>query len=333
MTKVGIIVNPEAGKDIRRIVAEAEFISNFTKMNVLKRIVIGLDYTGVDEVILAPDYGGISEAVFESLKSRVSTSLAMIDMVVKGTVEDTIRASRLLREEAVDIIMSLGGDGTLRAVFKGAGHVALAHIPLGTNNALGAFYEPTTLGMITGLVVKGKIPRSQVFTKLKTVKALIDDVTTDLGLADLAVAEGAFTGSRAIWDVEGIKYVAITKGEPSSVGLTSLAGFLEPISLEDDYWLFVELGYGFRCPIVLAPGLICEVKVKHYTKKSIGELVELPQLSRPHVLAFDGEREVVVPSGACLTIKVDRDGPPLLRFERAFKLLKEKFKLTEALES
>jgi len=67
MSKVGIIANPASGKDIRRLVSFATGISNIEKTNILKRVILGLDSVGVEEVIMMPDYFGFAHKIREAL--------------------------------------------------------------------------------------------------------------------------------------------------------------------------------------------------------------------------------------------------------------------------
>ena len=52
---VGIIANPAAGKDIRRLVAHARYVPNQEKVNVLRRLLAGLEAAGVRRVVMMPD--------------------------------------------------------------------------------------------------------------------------------------------------------------------------------------------------------------------------------------------------------------------------------------
>ena len=49
-----------AGKDIRRLVAHGRYVSNNEKVNTLRRLFVGLDSVGVEQVLMMPDYDGIS---------------------------------------------------------------------------------------------------------------------------------------------------------------------------------------------------------------------------------------------------------------------------------
>ena len=60
-TLVGIIANPASGKDIRRLVAHGSTFDNNEKINIVRRVLLGLDAAGVSEVAYLPDTYGIVE--------------------------------------------------------------------------------------------------------------------------------------------------------------------------------------------------------------------------------------------------------------------------------
>ncbi|HEY5871002.1 MAG TPA: ATP-NAD kinase, partial [Candidatus Tectomicrobia bacterium] len=43
MACVGIIANPSSGKDIRRLVAHGSVFNNNEKVNIVRRVLLGLD--------------------------------------------------------------------------------------------------------------------------------------------------------------------------------------------------------------------------------------------------------------------------------------------------
>ncbi|MDA8212194.1 MAG: ATP-NAD kinase, partial [Clostridia bacterium] len=51
MSTVGIIANPASGKDIRRLVAHATVVDNIEKVNLVRRILLGLQAVGVKQVL------------------------------------------------------------------------------------------------------------------------------------------------------------------------------------------------------------------------------------------------------------------------------------------
>ena len=66
METVGIIANPAAGKDIRRLVAQGRFIPNQEKVNILKRILAGLDAVGVEQIVMMPDMAMLGKGALDN---------------------------------------------------------------------------------------------------------------------------------------------------------------------------------------------------------------------------------------------------------------------------
>ena len=67
----------------------------------------------------------------------------MLDLPVTGQAADSAEAARRFCTAGARCIIVLGGDGTVRAVSKGAGDVPLLPISTGTNNVLPSFVEGT----------------------------------------------------------------------------------------------------------------------------------------------------------------------------------------------
>ena len=67
MSSVGIIANPSAGKDIRRLVASGRVISNQEKANIITRFVKGLSFKGVKELYFMPDKSGLFRPCLEAV--------------------------------------------------------------------------------------------------------------------------------------------------------------------------------------------------------------------------------------------------------------------------
>ena len=55
MSTVGIIVNPNAGKDIRRLVTPATHTSDVTKVGIVRRAIVAAAEAGAERILLAPD--------------------------------------------------------------------------------------------------------------------------------------------------------------------------------------------------------------------------------------------------------------------------------------
>ena len=59
MSSVGIIANPRAGKDIRRLVAHGSILDTQEKVYIVRRAILGIQGAGANEVVLFPDPANI----------------------------------------------------------------------------------------------------------------------------------------------------------------------------------------------------------------------------------------------------------------------------------
>ena len=53
MGLVGIIANPAASKDIRRLVAQGRVVPDWEKVNTVRRVMLGLQAVGVERVAVS----------------------------------------------------------------------------------------------------------------------------------------------------------------------------------------------------------------------------------------------------------------------------------------
>ena len=139
---VGIIANPVSARDIRRVIANANSLQVADRANIVLRALAALAACGVAEVVMMPDMAA-SGHVLRGIDSRRCGEtrfprLSFLEMPVTGTVDDTLRAARLMRAAGVAAIVVLGGDGTHRAVVTECGTMPIAGISTGTNNAFPA---------------------------------------------------------------------------------------------------------------------------------------------------------------------------------------------------
>ena len=132
MTPVGIIANPTDGKDIRRVIAHASVFDNNEKVNILRRILVELDAAGVRDILIMPDAFGVGTRALARLE--LESRAMLIEMPITSTARNSTRAAELLRAAGAGCIITLGGDGTNRAVALACGEVPLLPISTGTNN-------------------------------------------------------------------------------------------------------------------------------------------------------------------------------------------------------
>ena len=322
MATVGIIANPASGKDIRRLVAHGSVFDNHEKVNIVRRVLSGLEAAGVDKVFFMPDYFGIVSKALEGVQVRVEAR--PLEMRLDGTQDDSTLAARLLAEAGAGCIVTLGGDGTNRAVSKGSVAVPLMPISTGTNNVFPSMVEGTIAGLAAGVVATGAVLIEQATFPTNRMDILIEDEPVDLALVDVAVYDDPFVASRAIWDMDKVRELVLSRAAPSSVGLSSIGGCLYCSQLDDRHGAYIRLAgpeeeeegcLEITAPV--GPGLVAPVRVSAFRLLDIDDEVEVHL--NPSVLALDGEREVQVRRGQRTSIRLSYRGPRVVDVNRALQ--------------
>lgn len=319
MSKVGIIANPAAGKDIRRLVTYATVIGNTKKVDIVRRVILALNSTGVDEVLAMPDlYQLVGRALDGIKKNELRCQVSIMDMAVNSSAEDSIRAARLMKEQGVDCIITVGGDGTNRVVARGCGLVPIVPISTGTNNVFPFMVEGTTAGLVAGIIARGIVDQAKFTTTTKKLNIIKNNRLIDLALIDVVVMDEIFIGSKAIWDLSRVKEVFATQGHPSYIGMTSIGGSLHPIRAEDDQGFYLRIGKGnTKVKAAIAPGIIREVEIEKFRVLNLKDRVKITD--KPALLALDGEREVEIYPQDEMEIELCRDGPRVVKMKEALE--------------
>lgn len=303
---VGLIANPAAGRDIRRLTAHASIVPNHEKAAIVRRVLHGLAAAGVDLVAYLADNVGIVAAALDGAAPPLP--MDALPHRAHGVTSDSTEAARLMAEAGVGAIVTLGGDGTNRAVAAGCGDVPLVAISTGTNNVVPTMVDGTVAGLAAGLVASGAVPAEHVAPRTKRVEVTAGEAT-DFALIDVAACADPFVGARAIWDPARVRAVVLTRAAPWSVGLSAIGGQLDAVGPDEPAALYVELGPGVEVMATIAPGMVARVAVADWRRLELGEPVSLA--GRAHTVALDGERELVVRDGEA-TAAVTRTGPRLV---------------------
>ena len=313
MPTVGIIANPASGKDIRRLVAHGSVFDNQEKVNILRRILLALDAVEVSQAIFMPDYYGLGVRALDGLKLSLAGSF--LDMPVRSNDQDSTEAAQRFRDLGVGCIITLGGDGTNRAVAKGCGQVPLVPISTGTNNVFPFMIEGTVAGLAAGLVATGAVDVEQVTFTSKRLEVRSDDGLVDMALIDVVVCMDLFIGSRAVWDPTRIREVVLTSAQPGSIGMSAVGSFLHPFDFRDAVGMYLEIGgEGSQVLAPIAPGLIVPVGVRRYRLLALEEEVVLN--SEPCTIALDGERTIEAGRDQRLTVRLTSQGPRVVDIRR-----------------
>jgi predicted polyphosphate/ATP-dependent NAD kinase len=321
MSTVGIIANPAAGKDIRRLVAHGRVVSNQEKANILRRVFAGVVSTGADRILVMPDHSGLARPAAHDVEGQIK--IDYVEMPVADHQGASTNAARAMAEQGADCIVTLGGDGTNRVVAKGCGEVPLVPISTGTNNVFPANTEGTLAGIAAGYVATGLVSRDEVCRRSKRIEIYVDDKLTDDALVDAAVSNQMFVGARAVWDTKTLQAMFLTRAEPASIGLSSIGSRLTPVSIDEECGLYIRLvgepgpnATTVRAPI--APGTISEVEILDWRKIAPGEKIDITL--QPGTIALDGEREVELLPDQKVYASLSMDGPWVVDVPKAMLL-------------
>ncbi|MBV7338778.1 NAD(+)/NADH kinase [Chloroflexi bacterium TSY] len=315
MTTVGIIANPASGKDIRRLVAHGSVFDNDEKVSIVRRVLLGLDAIGVEQVWLMPDRFGIGLKALDGLKLKLDT--ALLEMHPRFDQEDSLRAAEMMVARGAGCLVTLGGDGTNRVVSKSSGHVPLMPISTGTNNVFPVMIEGTIAGLAAGLAARGladgaisRAPRIEVLTEA-------GGEAEDIALVDAVVYAEHFIATRAIWEPAKIRDIILTRAEPGNIGLSAVGAHLLVEPLPSGHGLFLHVASGGQAVMApIAPGLMRNVDVKECRILAPGEEIVL-QYAEPSVLALDGERERSLNPDMATSIRINVDGPRVVDAQAA----------------
>ena len=312
-TVVGIIANPASGRDIRRLTSRASVFPNAEKASMIVRAIAGLEAAGVRDVLVMPDNGSISGIVFRALGlsgDQASDGPRFVDMPVDGSAADTLRATERMCEAGATALIVLGGDGTHRAVAARSGKVPLLALSTGTNNAFPEMREATVAGLAAGLIASGAVPPTAGVRQNKLLRVSCDG-RDDIALVDACVTTNPYVGSRAVWDCTQIDELFVTFAGADGIGLSAIAGQLEPVPRGAPHGLHVRCALPAQTPrrvlAAIAPGLVAEVGVRDYAR--LMPYAPMVLTGRSGTIALDGEREIEFDTASHIEVRLDPHGP------------------------
>jgi predicted polyphosphate/ATP-dependent NAD kinase len=316
MPLVGIIANPASGKDIRRLIAYGSPFDNAEKVRIVRRVLLGLAALGVGGVCYMPDTYGIVERALSQIEFPFPV-WPVADRV-RGAPEDTTAAARSMALQKAACIVTLGGDGTNRAVVKGTASVPLLPISTGTNNVFPAKVEGTLAGLAAALVARRHVSLKRGTYRSSLLEVVKDRRVVDLALVDAAVIDDPFVGSRAVWDMQKVRQIFLNRAEPASLGLSAIGGFLRPVPAEAAEGLYLELGGNGRAVVApVAPGVLKPVAIHRQRVMKVGQA--FPIGAAPSVLALDGERELEIHPGERIVVRLAAEGPRVIDVDRTLQ--------------
>lgn len=172
----------------------------------------------------------------------------------------------------------------------------------------------------------GRLDLAEVSVSSKILNVYVDDELRDIALIDVALSKERFVASKAIWDMDTLFEVFLTRAEPASIGLSSIGARLEAVSLADEGGLRYSIadseepedGPSRTVLAPIAPGVVPPVVISSWQRMADGERYSI--VKRDCTVALDGERAFSVNRTQQLEIEVRRDGPPIIDVELALKV-------------
>lgn len=319
MPSIAIVVNPMAGRDVRRVAARASTMTFEAKRDAVARIAAGADAVGVTDIFVAAEPFRLAAVALEwmPLKSRVH----VLRTPLANAAADTGAAVAAFLAHGATTIVSLGGDGTNRAIARAAVDVDLVPLSTGTNNVFPTLAEPTAAGMAAGLAARGALPED-LRPRCKLIHLAGADGAQDLAVVDAALLADDFTGNMRPFDAERLRRILLTRAEPDAIGTSPIGGFLDVVTAEDECGLLLDVvpngsaSRSRRVAAPLSPGWFREVRVADVRRVPFGALVSF---SGTGVLALDGDREHKLTPARSLRAVIRRDGPRVVRIAAALR--------------
>ncbi|MFK7912528.1 MAG: NAD(+)/NADH kinase [Pseudomonadales bacterium] len=315
---LAICVNPMSGRDVRRLAARATNMTHEAKRDLVARIAAGADAAGVSDIYVTREPYNIAAMALEMMPLRAQVHV--LDVPLKADASDTERGVRAFLDAGVRTMVSLGGDGTNRAIVRALGeHCAdttLLPLSTGTNNVFPVLTEPTIVGVAAGLHCRGKLTDSTLRRRAKVLHITganaRGEAVQDVGLIDAVLLLRDHVGNLLPFDAERIPQMLLTRAESDAIGMSPIGGLIEEVLEHEDAGLLVQMGSGADSKTFLAPvspGLFKPVSVRSTQRLPL----DTPVLfNGPGVLALDGDRDHKIPDGGGLSVVIRRDGPWIL---------------------
>lgn len=314
--KIALCVNPMSGRDVRRLAARASNMTHEAKRDIVARVAAGADAAGVTDIYIAREPFRIASMALDLMP--INARVHIIDVPITNSAKDTELAVQRFKAEGCNTMVSLGGDGTNRAIVRACCDIDLIPISTGTNNVFPVLMEPTIAGMVAGLNCLGKFDNAP--SELKQAAKVLHLQTpnaSDVGLIDAVMLLNDHVGNLLPFDAQRLSRMVLTRAEPNAIGMSPIGGYIDPVYAQDDVGLVVDMGAGGAEILApLSPGFYKSVSVLGTHRVEFGEEVIL---QGPGVVALDGDRDHKITARETAVVSVRRDGPKVLDVDVAMR--------------
>ena len=281
------------------------------KRDIVARIAAGADSVGVNEIYIVDEPFRIASMALDwmPLKAKVVT----LGIELHHDATDTERAVRAFVGEGVEVIVSLGGDGTNRIIARSAPQMELIPLSTGTNNVFPSMVEPTSAGVVAALAAMGRFSDDGargIRNRAKVLHTAFSDGISDIALIDAVQLRDDYVGNLLPYDETKLKKILLTRALPDTVGMSPVGGLISVVEEKDDFGLLVEVSEREDPEIVirvpLSPGFFKDVAIAGSQRVDLGEKVTF---EGEGILALDGDREHKLGNRRSVVATIRRDGP------------------------
>ena len=309
---VGIIVNPNSGKDIRRLVSNAFVVPQQYKSNELLKVYEGLMNEGVRKVFIMPDFSDVSRRARETYSNKIDTVILETKRLDEEST--TIESAKKMDSLGLECVIIFGGDGTSRLVSNYLKNIPILAISTGTNNLFPENIDGTVAGIAVGKFVNSDNKKSFI-NKTKKIDIFFGEQYMDSALVDIAVTNIPYIGARAVWSMEPVSEIFINKVKPTGIGFSSI-GFRLVKNLKSEESIYIKISKNknnskikFQSPI--APGKIEEIFIDNWKLFKKSEINKIQ--TNKGTLALDGERRLEFSDKNKANIRINNNGPTCLK--------------------
>jgi hypothetical protein len=284
---VGLIANPVASKDIRRLVGLARVVDVEEKANLIARLLVGMTAGPPVAVVALDDAGGVVKRALR-LTQDAAPPVDFLPMEAKASERDTHDAAAMLGAMGVRALVTVGGDGTIRSAVEGWPSARLVPLAAGTNNAVAIVHEPTMVGYATSLAAAGHVP-DDAYDQLTKMVVHTGDTEPSTAVVDAVGVRTHWTGARALWEPNDLVEAVVANARPEAVGIASIASALGRIPPR--HARYIRFGPGRQVRAIFGPGLVGEISVAEHHTIAEGTRIDIASATR--VVALDGERYLI----------------------------------------
>lgn len=305
---VGLVANPMSSKDIRRLTGLARVIDVEEKANLVARLLVGIgSVSGVAVTALDDTAGLVRRAV--SMAGRSAAPVDFLPIEAEGSEADTREAAAALARLGAACLVTVGGDGTVRAAAEGWPDGRIVPLAAGTNNAFAFTEEPTVVGLATAMAVTAP---ADAFAPTTAIRVGTRSGVS-LAVIDAVVVRDRWVGAGAIWDPARLVEGYVTSARRTAVGIASVsASFGE---LAAGHARRLRFGGAATVRAVFGPGLVLDVPVADHEDLPLGSVRRLDDGAG--LVALDGERRLPATNA---TVEVVA-GPQILDLDAAFRAI------------